>query len=292
MDKTHLIKRTKPTFEVAKVIEVIHRTLYNFNNRGGIMKKNLEEINERKEIREARNELVVKHNDLLRKSRYTLSANEQKIIIYLISKINADDKELKEIEINILDFCKVIGIEINGDAYNRVKETIKSLADKSWWLTFTEKKETLFRWINEAEIEKGNGTIKLQLSNHLKPYLLELKKNFTKYELINILSLRSKYSIRLYELLKSYLWQGGWQVSVKEIRELLETEGKYKEFKDFRKRVLNPAIEEINGYTDLQIEISTLKRGKSISHLHFKIDEKTGYQMTIDMIMNRNERLK
>ena len=256
------------------------------------MKKNLEEINERKEIREARNELVVKHNDLLRKSRYTLSANEQKIIIYLISKINTDDKELKEIEINILDFCKVIGIEINGDAYNRVKETIKSLADKSWWLTFTEKKETLFRWINEAEIEKGNGIIKLQLSNHLKPYLLELKQNFTKYELINILSLRSKYSIRLYELLKSYLWQGGWQVSVKEIRELLETEGKYKEFKDFRKRVLNPAIEEINGYTDLQIEISTLKRGKSISHLHFKIDEKTGYQMTIDMIMNRNERLK
>ena len=256
------------------------------------MKKNLEEINERKEIREARNELVVKHNDLLRKSRYTLSANEQKIIIYLISKINTDDKELKEIEINILDFCKVIGIEINGDAYNRVKETIKSLADKSWWLTFTEKKETLFRWINEAEIEKGNGTIKLQLSNHLNPYLLELKKNFTKYELINILSLRSKYSIRLYELLKSYLWQGGWQVSVKEIRELLETEGKYKEFKDFRKRVLNPAIEEINCYTDLQIEISTLKRGKSISHLHFKIDEKTGYQMTIDMIMNRNERLK
>ena len=277
---------------MAKVIEAIHQKSYNFNSRGGTMKKSLEEIKERQEIREARNELVVKHNDLLRKSRYTLSANEQKIIIYLISKINADDKELKEIEINILDFCKVIGIEINGDAYNRVKETIKSLADKSWWLTFTEKKETLFRWINEAEIEKGNGTIKLQLSNHLKPYLLELKKNFTKYELINILSLRSKYSIRLYELLKSYLWQGGWQVSVKEIRELLETEGKYKEFKDFRKRVLNPAIEEINGYTDLQIEISTLKRGKSISHLHFKIDEKTGYQMTIDMIMNRNERLK
>ena len=73
---------------------------------------------------------------------------------------------------------------------------------------------------------------------------------------------------------------------------LLETEGKYKEFKDFRKRVLNPAIEEINGYTDLQIKMTTLKSGKTISHLHFKIDEKLGYQMTIDMVMNRNERLK
>lgn len=256
------------------------------------MKKSIEEIKERQEIREARNELVVKHNDLLRKSRYTLTANEQKIIIYLVSKINANDKELKEIEINILDFCKVIGIEVNGDAYNRVKETIKSLADKSWWLTFTEKKETLFRWINEAEIEKGNGVIKLQLSKHLEPYLLELKQNFTKYELINVLSLRSKYSIRLYELLKSYLWQGSWQVSVKEIRELLETEGKYQEFRDFRKRVINPAIEEINGYTDLQIEMKTLKTGKSISHLYFKIDEKLGYQMSMDMILNRNARLK
>ena len=87
------MKRTKPTIEVAKVIEAIHQKSYNFNSRGGTMKKSLEEIKERQEIREARNELVVKHNDLLRKSRYTLSANEQKIIIYLVSKRNAEDKE-------------------------------------------------------------------------------------------------------------------------------------------------------------------------------------------------------
>ena len=246
---------------------------------------------EKRELRQARNELVVKHNDLLRKSRYKLSANEQKIIIYLVSKIKADDTELKEIDINILDFCKIINITANGDAYNRIKETIKALADKSWWLTSGEDKEILFRWINEAEITRGNGTIRLELSKHLAPYLLDLKRDFVKYELINVLALHSKYSIRLYELLKSYLWKGQWKVSVDELRDLLETEGKYKEFKYFRKRVLNPAIEEINNYTDLQVEVETLKKGRVITDLTFSIEEKAGYQMTLDLITNQEERL-
>lgn len=249
-------------------------------------------LKDKQDLRNERNELVVKHNDLLRKSRYTLSANEQKIIIYLVSKIKAEDKKLKEIEISVIDFCKVIGIETNGAAYNRIKETIKTLSDKSWWIDTGDSKEILFRWINEAEIEKGSGIIKLELNKHLEPYLLELKENFTKYELINVLSLRSKYSIRLYELLKSYLWRGNWDIHVDELRALLETECKYKEFKDFKKRVLTPSIKEINDFTDLTVQMETLKKGRIISDIHFDIEEKMGYQMSIDMIMNRSERLK
>ena len=252
----------------------------------------IQKVKDIQELKEARGELVVKHNDLLRKSRYTLSSSEQKIIIYLISKIKADDKELKSIDIDIKEFCHVANIQLNGgEVYNRIKHTIKSIADKSWWLTSGENKEILFRWIDQAEIEKGNGIITLGLSKHLTPYLIELKRDFTRYELINILTLKSKYSIRLYELLKSYLWQGGWQVQVKELREILEVNNKYPEFKDFKKKVLQPTIEEINKYTDLQVEMQTLKTSRSVTHLYFKIEEKLGYQMVMPMLESRKERL-
>lgn len=250
-----------------------------------------QEIKDKTELRQARNELVVKHNDLLRKSRYTLSSTEQKIIIYLISKIHAEDKELKPIDIDIKEFCSVANIQLNGEAYNRIKGKIKSIADKSWWLSSGENKEILFRWIDEAEIEKGNGVITLGLSKHLQPYLIELKRDFTRYELINILTLKSKYSIRLYELLKSYLWQGYWQVSIDELRELLEIGDKYQEFKEFKRRVLNPTIKEINDYTDLQVEFTTLKKGRIINKIEFSIEEKLGYQMVMPVLEKQKERL-
>lgn len=252
---------------------------------------NSQELKDKQELRQARNELVVKHNDLLRKSRYTLSSTEQKILIYLISKIKAEDTELKPINIDIKEFCQVANIQLNGEAYNRIKGKIKSIADKSWWLSSGENKEILFRWIDNAEIEKGNGIITLGLSKHLKPYLIALKRDFTRYELINVLTLKSKYSIRLYELLKSYLWRGHWEVEVNELRELLEVNNKYEEFKDFKKKVLIPTVKEINDYTDLQVEIETLKTGRTIKHINFKLEEKLGYQMVMPMLDNRKERL-
>ena len=54
------------------------------------------------ELAEERNQLVVKHNSLIQKTRYSLSTQQQKIILYLISKIKPDDDELKE-----YDFVKV-----------------------------------------------------------------------------------------------------------------------------------------------------------------------------------------
>ncbi len=251
-----------------------------------------EEQKKQEDIRADRYELVVKSNELLRNTRYTLNTTEQKLLVYIISMIKQDDKEFKEVEINIVEYCKLAGIETNsGNIYQYIKEQIQVLANKSWWIPVNNKKEILFRWIDKAAIEKGSGVIKIKLHDNLKPYLLDIRSNFTKYELINVLTLRSKYAIRLYELFKSYLWQGHWEIDVEKLKNLLNVSDKYKQFKEFRRSLLLPAIDEINKFTDLSVEFKPIKQGKTIKEIHFSIGEKQGYQLGMDLMFNRKDRL-
>ena len=71
----------------------------------------------------------------------------------------------------------------------------------------------------------------------------------------------------------------------------MEIRDKYQEFKEFKRRVLNPTIKEINDYTDLQVEFTTLKKGRIINKIEFSIEEKLGYQMVMPVLEKQKERL-
>lgn len=242
------------------------------------------------EINNARSELVVKHNELIRNTRYELSAIQQKILIYIISKIVADDKDFKRVHFRMVEYCDIAGIKKSGKGYELVKESIQDLRNRSWWIK-DGKKDVLFSWIDTAEIEENSGDIEIVLSESLRPYLLDIRGNFTKYQLVNVLVLRSKYSIRLYEIFKSYLWLHRWEIQLDDFRELVGINDKYKDFTEFKRNVITPSIKEINKYTDLQIEFKTIKKGRNIDKLVYKIEEKSGYQLTLDVILNQEERL-
>lgn len=198
--------------------------------------------------------LVVKANSLIQKSRYKLSLQEQKIILYLISKIMPNDTELKEYKFSVIEFCELCGIDYqqNKQTHAYIKQVIKNLADKSEWIELDEV-ETLIRWIAKARITKRSGIITIKLDEDLMPYLLELKKNYTKYQLQNIIPMKSKYGIRLYELLKSYLNLGKVRFSIEELKIRLDSTN-YTNLKDFKRRVLEPALKDIEVYSDLTVE--------------------------------------
>ena len=95
-----------------------------------------------------RHSTVVKSNDLIQKSRFSLSLLQQRILLYLISQITPVDDDFKLYEFSIAEFCKVCGISYNGRSYNEIKAIIKEIADKSVWITLADgKTETLVRWI-------------------------------------------------------------------------------------------------------------------------------------------------
>jgi len=248
------------------------------------------EQHKKREIEKNRTNLVVKDNRIIRNVRYSLSAQEQKLIIYAISKVVAEDKELKKITFKLNDYFNIVGSTNSGKDYQRVKATIRELRNKSWWIKDGDK-EVLFAWLDTARVNPKTREIELTLSESLKPYLIDLRQNFTKYELINVLCLRSKYSIRLYEIYKSYLWLSRWEVSLDEFREIIDVKDRYLDFTEFKRNVINPSIKEINKYTDLTISMETLKSGRNIDKLIFNIVEKKGTQLVLDLFDEQDKRL-
>ena len=216
----------------------------------------MEELKGRKakkdlELMSRRNQLVVKDNDLIQKTQFALSAQQQKLVCYVISLIKPTDKVFEEYTIDILDFAELCGIS-QKNVYTEFKRMIDDLDSKATWVKF---KDTTFkfRWFSEAKYIENQGKIKVLLNSEIKKYLLELSHSFTQYELYNILAFKSKWSIRLYELFKSYQYQHTKTFTVDELRELLGAET-YSNYGSFKQRVLDKAQEEINKYSDITIK--------------------------------------
>ena len=242
-------------------------------------------------IRKEQYQMVIKSNELIRNRRHNLSAVQQKIIIYLISKILSQDTDFKTVTIDIKTYASVVGIEINGRVYKQLKEDIKALSDKSYWLpTENPGETTLFRWIDTCTISKNSGKIEIKLSDSLKPYLLQLRGNFCRYELYNICFMNSRYSIILYEVLRSFCWMGSWEVSISDFKSVLGIENKYSDYRDLKKFVLMPAVNEINDKTDLGVKVTPIKIGRKIEKLSFNINDKQGTQLMLEQFIKDSER--
>ena len=111
--------------------------------------------------RESRQFYVVKANDLIRKTRYDLTTQQQKILLYAISKIQREDPPETRYEINIEELCDACGIEIDqtgGFYYQSIKRGLKTLHDNSMWVEMPDRSEELVSWIERATIEPLNGT--------------------------------------------------------------------------------------------------------------------------------------
>lgn len=226
---------------------------------------------ENKELYQARHRLVVKANDLIQKSKFDLSLSQQKVVLYLISQIKPDDDDLKLYEFSIKEFCQICGItNDSGNNYAKLKEAIKEIADKSIWVTLDNGKQTLLRWIEKPYINENSGTIQIKLDKDMKPYLLHLQNNFTCYELFWTLQFKRKYSMRLYELIKSIHFNEAFTFEkiyeLEDFRRLMGAEN-YVDWASFRKRALEPAIDEINGYSDKLISYEPITYGKTVGKI-------------------------
>jgi len=241
-------------------------------------------------VRSERSQLVVKSNELIQKSRSSMTAQEQKLILYIISKIQPTDEDFKMYTVDLKQLCKVCGIETQGKNYMNFKSSIQALASKTFWID-TKDKDYLIHWLTNVEINKYETTVSFRLDERLKPYLLQVKQNFTQFELENILAFKSRFSIRLYEFLKSYLYMHEKEFTLDELKELLLIETKYKLFKDFKKYVLNKILSEINDYTDLDITYETIKTGRKVTGILFKINKKVLFDDRLEVIKNRNKAL-
>ncbi len=212
--------------------------------------------------------IVSKSNYFIMSSAYDLSLEEQRIILTLASMVQPSDEEFKLYRFKISEFIKLLGIK-DQSKYSVLPIVTKELMKKVFEIE-TDNSIIQVAWLSSAEYIKETGTIELEFSPKLKPYFLQLKSFFTNYKLSNILSMKSKYSPRLYEILKMNEFnKKGFKIEVKELRKLFKAEKIYSAYKDFKVKVLEQAQKEINEYTDISFDFKEQKISRKVDSIIF-----------------------
>ena len=205
--------------------------------------------------------LVVKHNALINAtSKYKYETNELKLICTLISNIdNQKDKgfDIKYMNLRDLNFSEK---DITNVEY--ITNLCESIMSKPFKIG-----KGVFNWFSGLVYD--NGVIEYAFDKRLKPYLLELKDNFTRYNISNILKLRSSYSIQIFELLSQYKTIGNRTISIDEFRKLLKIPKTYKN--NDLKRLIEGVQKDLKNTTTLSFESSFKKLGKSFNSIDFQI---------------------
>lgn len=220
---------------------------------------------------------IYKANDMIQKGRHELSLQEQRCVLYAISKIKPEDTVFQEYTFELADFYKLCGLQ--GDSYTELKAILIGLKQKTWWVESAPNVESTISWFNKVRTNKKSGTVTVRFDDDMMPYLLEVtreNKYYTHYQLKYILPMKSQYAIRLYELLKSYQRNNiEWFFDIDPLKKQLNCEN-YKDFYDFRRWVLEPAVTEINEFTDIKIAWDTVKeRRKVVRVVFYMVGKKT-----------------
>ena len=236
------------------------------------------QMKEDKYLQEASN-YVVKSNDLIQRSRFKLNLQQQKMVLYIVSQIKKDDTELQTYTFQIADFCRVCGLNsIGGTNYQLLKDALEDLKSKTLWIQTDEDTEILVSWLGPATLHRSSTTVDLGLDPALKPYLLNLQSRFTRFQLEKVLSLRRKYSPRLYEILRSFLHDGEDEhTETFELKKILywldltDESTIYREYKYLNRDILSPSIYEINKKTDIKVAYKPARSGHKVTGVFFSI---------------------
>ena len=198
------------------------------------------------------------------------------------------------------------------DSYSYMKIMLQNLGDISWWIDGEvegKKKDILLRWFDITRMDPGNGDIEISFQSDMFPFLLDLQKHleeegryYTTYKLQNVTLMKHRYSPRIYELLKSYQYnnkkwtfENGTGSEYDLQRRIADTEMDKKTRKAvslipeswsnwavFKRDVLEPAVKEINKYTDIKVAYAGKKedihhkKTRAIRTIEFYMVGKTG----------------
>lgn len=214
---------------------------------------------------------VVQHNALI-EARYQLSLQEKRLVLWMLSLLRPGDEDFRTLSISVKELGEFLGIT-SHEFHNRVKEATGSLRTRTLDIYNHEQRRFIqTTWLSAAVYHLDEGTVELHISPVLKPYLLELRRNFTQMQLAQALSLHSIYSIRIYELLKQYQKLGQREMSLVDLRSCLGIEyNEYKLFGHLRDRVLERARQEINAKTDLRVSYEYIKDSRKVVAIRFLI---------------------
>nr|AAA23031.1 replicase [Campylobacter hyointestinalis] len=229
------------------------------------------------EIKNIANRQIMAQSNKVITAKYELTEAEQKIILLAIAQVDSiKDKKFGTYKITIPELEQKIGSKIKQA---QLKETCRRLMQRVVYIE-NGKNWKMFHWISTAEYIDGENTIKFKISDEMKPFLLQLKGNFTKIELENALKFNGKYTLRFYQFCMQMQNQATKKrtFELSKLYEILQLpESLTTSFARFKLKVIEPSINEINTKSDIKANWEISKKiGKKIVEieLNFKSKER------------------
>lgn len=185
--------------------------------------------------------------------------------------VQPNDEEFKPYIFKISDFMELLGVNTKTK-YTEIPKITKDLMKKVFEI---EEDDVIIQtaWLSSATYKKGSGIVELEFSPKLKPYMLKLNSMFTQYKLANILSMKSKYSPRIYEILKcnEFKKQNFVEIKITELRRLLKAENIYPLYSDFKRYIIIRTKKELKKLSDIWFEFEEIKTGRKVTSIRFYI---------------------
>ena len=224
-----------------------------------------------------KNVLVVKDNALIDAS-YNLELTEQRLILLAIMNARETGHGIDAnsvLRIHASDYMSHFDVDKHA-SYEALKNAVTNLFGRQF--SYTEKdeltgklKHVRSRWVQKIAYIDDAGVLELAFTMDVVPLITRLEKHFTSYQLEQVAQLTSKYAVRLYELIIAWREVGKVPVvSLKDLRLKLGVEdNEYTAMSDFKKRALDPSINQINEHTDITAGYDQHKAGRVITGFSF-----------------------
>lgn len=216
--------------------------------------------------------IVVKENSLVSKMAM-FSLSELRLIAFCLAHYDSRTEDSRMFTARISDLTKIFPSMDKKSAYALVRQTMLRINQKPLELE-KDGVKYFWNWFAGFSYRTGEGEFKFCITEEIKPYLMQLKGNFTQYRLEDVYQFNSQNSWKLYENLKQRLNMQRWKVSLDDLRQALGLLGKYERWDRFKLSVIDKSLKEINDLSDINVTYEKEKRGRSVSGVVFFIDSK------------------
>lgn len=227
-----------------------------------------------------KNPLVVVKSNKVIEAGYRLTLNEQRLVLACIAQIkkgkavSVSDK----FRVSATEFANIFNVPVK-EVYRELQQVAERLYERSITILNPDPEDPdatymKTRWISSIKYVPGKGELVLRFSQDIIPFISLLEGSFKPYLLESVAGMSSIYGIRFYELMMQWECKGEREIALDDLKRMLELEGQYAAIKDFKARVLEPAMRDINEHSDLQASYTQRKSGRVVTHLIFTFKPK------------------
>ena len=216
--------------------------------------------------------IAVQDNSLIDAS-YKITLNEKRLLLLAVSKLESavflDADERKNKPLTITAECWSNMYSDDSNAYRALSSAAKNFMKKTVKINVRHGHIKEFAWLQEIDYFKNEGYIEIKFSDAAMTRLIGLYQDFTKLNLLDVAQFTSAYSVRIYELIQQFAGTGVRQISIEDFRFALDCTDIYQQMSELKRRVLMPALDEINNKSPLVVECKDIKKGRQIVAFKF-----------------------